>query len=109
MKYMLMMNVPCKAPYSISTWPKKDVDAHLEFLRQFNRKLSESGEFVGVEGLTQPDRAKLIRAGKLGLPGDDHPRICRDSEPALPVLSGFRRQAEGTTMPAPRPTERGLR
>jgi hypothetical protein len=52
MKYMLMMNVPGKAPYSMSTWPKKDVEAHLEFLRQFNRKLSESGEFVSVEGLT---------------------------------------------------------
>ena len=63
MKYMLMMNVVGKAPYSISTWAKKDVDAHLAFLRQFNRKLSESGEFVAVEGLTHPDRAKLIQAG----------------------------------------------
>lgn len=34
MKYMLMMNVPGKVPYQISTWPKKDVEAHLEFLRQ---------------------------------------------------------------------------
>jgi len=63
MKYMLMMNVVGKAPYSISTWAKKDVDAHLAFLRQFNRTLSESGEFVAVEGLTHPDRAKLIQAG----------------------------------------------
>ena len=71
MKYMLMMNVPGKAPYSISTWPKEDVKAHLAFLRQFNRKLSESGEFVGVEGLTHPDRAKLILAGKDGAPITD--------------------------------------
>ena len=71
MKYMLMMNVPGKAPYSISTWPKEDVKAHLEFLRQFNRKLSASGEFVGVEGLTQPDRARLIRADKDGAPITD--------------------------------------
>ena len=49
MKYMLMMNVPGKAPYPIATWPRKDAEAHLAFLRQFNRKLSESGEFVGVE------------------------------------------------------------
>ena len=32
MKYMLMMNVAGKAPYSISTWARKDVDAHLAFL-----------------------------------------------------------------------------
>jgi hypothetical protein len=71
MKYMLMMNVPGKAPYQIYTWPKKDVEAHLEFLREFNRKLSASGEFVGVQGLTGPDRAKLIRAGKDGAPITD--------------------------------------
>ena len=71
MKYMLMMNVPGKAPYSISTWPKEDVKAHLAFLRKFNRKLSESGEFVGVEGLTHPDRARLILAGKDGAPITD--------------------------------------
>ena len=68
MKYMLMMNVPGKAPYPISTWPRKDAEAHLAFLRQFNRKLSASGEFVGVEGLTHPDRAQLIVAGKDRIP-----------------------------------------
>ena len=26
MKYMLMMNVPGKAPYPISTWPRKDAE-----------------------------------------------------------------------------------
>ena len=71
MKYILMMNVPGKAPYSISTWPRKDVEAHLEFLRQFNRKLSASGEFVDAVGLNHPDRAKLIRAGKDGAPITD--------------------------------------
>ena len=71
MKYMLMMNVPGKVRYQISTWPKKDVEAHLEFLRQFNRKLSASGEFVGVEGLTGPDQAKLIRADTDGTPITD--------------------------------------
>jgi hypothetical protein len=71
MKYVLMMNVPGKEPYQISTWPKKDVEAHTEFLRQFNRKLSASGEFVGVQGLTHPDQAKLIRAGKGGAPITD--------------------------------------
>jgi hypothetical protein len=71
MKYMLMMNVPGKAPYPISTWPTEDAGAHLEFLRQFNRKLSESGEFVGVAGLAHPDRARLVRAGKDRAPMTD--------------------------------------
>ena len=56
MKYVLMMNVPGKAPYQTSTWPKQDVEAHIEFLRQFNRKLSASGEFVDALGLNHPDR-----------------------------------------------------
>jgi len=76
MKYMLMMNVPGKAPCPISTWPKKDVEAHLEFLRQFNRKLSESGEFVGVEGLTHPDRAKLVDSR--GVPASNRPQTQRE-------------------------------
>jgi hypothetical protein len=71
MKYMLLMNVVGRAPYSISTWPKQDVEAHLAFLRQFNRTLRETGEFVGVEGLTHPERAKLIRAGKDSVPITD--------------------------------------
>jgi hypothetical protein len=71
MKYMLMMNVAGRAPYSISTWPKQDVEAHLAFLRQLNRTLSETGELVGVEGLTHPNRAKLVRASKDGAPITD--------------------------------------
>jgi hypothetical protein len=70
-KYILMMNVPGRVPYHISTWPGKDVEAHLAFLRRFNRTLRESGEFVGVEGLTHPDRATLIRADKDGAPITD--------------------------------------
>lgn len=72
MKYLLMMHTPGRGPYPpMSTWPKKDMDAHLEFLRQFNRKLSAAGELVGIEALTEPDQAKLIRAGKDGAPMTD--------------------------------------
>ena len=53
MKYLLMMHTPGRGPYPpMVTWPKKDMDAHLEFLRQFNRKLSAAGELVGIEALT---------------------------------------------------------
>src|SRR5262245_37662679 len=67
-----MMHVPGGGPYPpMSTWPRKDVDAHLEFLREFNRKLSTAGELVGIEALTAPAQAKLIRAGKDGAPITD--------------------------------------
>jgi hypothetical protein len=72
-KYLLMMHVPGRGPYQMSTWARKDLDAHLEFLRQFNRQLSAAGELVGIEALTAPDRAKLIRAGKDGAPVTDGP------------------------------------
>jgi hypothetical protein len=36
-----------------------------------NKTLSESGEFVAADGLTLPDQAKLVRAGKDGMPITD--------------------------------------
>ena len=72
MKYLLMMHTPGRGPYPpMVTCPQKDMDAHLEFLRQFNRKLSAAGELVGIEALTAPAQAKLVRAGKDGTPVTD--------------------------------------
>lgn len=61
MKYMLMMNAP-GGPYQIFSWPKQDFQAHVDFMKAFNKRLMAAGEFVGVEGLTGPDHAKLVRA-----------------------------------------------
>jgi hypothetical protein len=72
MKYLLMMHTPGRGPYPpMVTWAKKDMDAHLEFLGQFNRRLSAAGELVGIHALTAPAQAKLIRAGKDGAPITD--------------------------------------
>jgi len=71
MKYMLMMNVPGNGPYQIGSWPKKDIQAHIGFMKALNRKLRDLGEFVGAEGLSGPDQAKLVRAGKDGTPVTD--------------------------------------
>ena len=71
MKYMLMMNAPGSGPYAISGWPKTDIQAHIEFMKQLARDLSTSGELVGAEGLAGPDQAKLVRAGKDGRPMTD--------------------------------------
>jgi hypothetical protein len=71
MKYMLMMNTPHGGPYQIASWPQKDIQAHIAFMKDFSRKLGESGELVGAEGLAGPDQARLVRAGKDGKPITD--------------------------------------
>ncbi|QSQ26033.1 hypothetical protein JY651_14380 [Pyxidicoccus parkwayensis] len=71
MKYMLMMNHPGQGQYQISSWPQKDIKAHIQFMISFAKKLSASGELVAGEGLAGPDQAKLIRAGNDGKPITD--------------------------------------
>ena len=71
MKYMLMMNAPGKGPYQIASWARTDIQAHINFMRQFGRKLADAGELVAAEGLAGPDQAKLIRAGAGGAPITD--------------------------------------
>lgn len=70
MKYMLMMNTPSGA-YQISSWPQKDVHAHIAFMVGFAKKLGERGELVAAEGLSGPEQAKRVRAGKDGRPITD--------------------------------------
>ncbi|HXM96343.1 MAG TPA: YciI family protein [Candidatus Dormibacteraeota bacterium] len=70
MKYILMMNT-MKAGEGIPGWPKKDLQAHIGFMRSFGKELRESGELVSAEGLSFPDQAKLVRAGKDGTPITD--------------------------------------
>jgi len=71
MKYILMMNTPRGGEYQIMQWPKKDIEAHIGFMKRFAEKLRASGELVGAEGLASPAQAKLIRAGKDGAPITD--------------------------------------
>lgn len=71
MKYILMMNCPKTGYETFFAWPKKDIEAHIAFMRDFNKTLRESGEFVSVEGLTDAKQAKLVRAGKDGAPVTD--------------------------------------
>ncbi|MEZ5285201.1 MAG: YciI family protein [Vicinamibacterales bacterium] len=71
MKYMLMMHVPGQGPYAIMSWPKEDIQAHIAFMIDLNRRLSASGELVGAEGLAFPDQARIVRAGDGGEPVTD--------------------------------------
>ena len=67
MKYILMMNT-MRVGHRVPDWPKKDLQAHIAFMRSFDKELRASGELVSSEGLSFPDQAKLVRAGKNGTP-----------------------------------------
>src|ERR1700681_4479051 len=70
MKYILMMNT-MKAGHDVLDWPRKDLQAHIGFMMSVNRELHGRGELVSAEGLSFPDQAKLVRAGKDGQPVTD--------------------------------------
>ena len=70
MKYMLMMNTT-KAGQGVPAWTKKDLQGHIAFMRALNKELHNAGELVFAEGLSFPDQARLVRAGKDGTPVTD--------------------------------------
>ena len=70
MKYILMMNT-MRAEQGVPNWPRGDLRAHIAFMKKLNQDLHESGELVSAEGLSFPDRAKLVRAGQNGTPITD--------------------------------------
>jgi hypothetical protein len=66
---MLMMHVPrATGDYQISSWAPEDFKAHIAFMQDLNRELTNAGELVGAEGLAAPGQAKVVRAGKDGRP-----------------------------------------
>jgi hypothetical protein len=71
MKYILMMNAPRAGFDTYRAWSEKDVQTHFAALRAIVQDLTESGEFVGTEGLAWPEQAKVVRAGKDGAPITD--------------------------------------
>ena len=72
MKFMLLMNTPRgTGDYQISDWSPEDFNAHIAFMHRFNTELIDAGEWVDGQGLTPPGQAKLVRAGKNGIPVTD--------------------------------------
>lgn len=69
MRFMLMMNVPRgSGEYQIGSWSPEDIQAHIGHMRRLNKELTEAGELLGAEGLAAPGEAKIVRAGKNGVP-----------------------------------------
>lgn len=67
MKFMMMMHAPRgDGEYAISNWKPEEFRAHINFMKEFNRGLMATGEFVAAEGLAPPGPAKLVRGGPAG-------------------------------------------
>jgi hypothetical protein len=69
MKFMLMMNAPRgTGDWAVGNWTPEDLKRHINFMNRFGQELKESGELVGAEGLAEPGQARVVRAGKGGVP-----------------------------------------
>jgi hypothetical protein len=70
MRYILMMHAPRGNgdDYQVSQWSPEDLKAHIAFMHQLNRDLTESGELVSGEGLAPPAQARIVRARRDGAP-----------------------------------------
>ena len=70
MKFMLLQDyAPTEvAQEFIGAWAPEDAAAHIEFQRQMNARLRESGELVEANALTSPEQAKFVVHDGQGAP-----------------------------------------
>jgi hypothetical protein len=71
MKYILLMAGTKAGVETYHSWSKQDIEVHMSALQRINKELTESGEFVATQGLTEPREAKVVRGEKNGLPVTD--------------------------------------
>ncbi len=71
MKYMLMMMGTKAGVDTYRTWSEKDVQTHFAYLKDLNSELVEAGELVANDGLSAPEQARVVRAGRNGAPITD--------------------------------------
>jgi hypothetical protein len=71
MKYILPMTGTKAGVDTYRAWSPSDIQAHFAYLGELNQDLTESGEFVATQPLAGPDLAKVVRAGKNGIPVTD--------------------------------------
>jgi hypothetical protein len=69
MKFMMMMHAPRgTGDYAVVNWAPQDFKAHIDFMKNFAKKLQAAGEWVDGQGLASPGQARIVRAGKSGVP-----------------------------------------
>ncbi len=71
MKYILLMSGTKAGVEGYHAWSQKDIDAHMAILRDINKELAGTGEFVATQGLAEPRDAKVVRGEKNGMPVTD--------------------------------------
>lgn len=71
MKYILLMSGTKAGVDTYVAWSKKDIDTHMAVLKSINKELTESGEFLGTEGLAGPAQAMVVRGQRAGMPITD--------------------------------------
>jgi hypothetical protein len=70
-KYILMTGGTKAEWDKFAAWARKDIQAYSAYVNAINKELGETGALVAAEGLAGPDRAKVVRAGKDGVPITD--------------------------------------
>jgi hypothetical protein len=68
MKYMLLMHYVDLGVPEISNWSPEEIKAHIAFMHDLDKQLTDSGELVDSQGLAGPDQVKVVRASKDGTP-----------------------------------------
>jgi hypothetical protein len=70
MRFMLLQNYATTevAREWIGAWAPEDAQAHIEFQRRMNERLTESGELVEAQALTEPQLAKFVVHDGVGAP-----------------------------------------
>jgi len=69
MRYILMMHAPrATGDWQTFQWSPDDFKAHIGFMHDLNEALTSSGELAGAEGLAPPAEARIVRAGRDGMP-----------------------------------------
>lgn len=72
MKFLLMMNAAFgTGDWDIFQWKPEEIKNHVAYWNSLNAELRAAGELVSVQALTSPREARLVRAGKDGLPATD--------------------------------------
>jgi hypothetical protein len=71
MKYILLMSSTRAGVSGYHTWAQSDRATHMQTLQAIVKELTETGEFIATQPLTDPKEAKVVRGEKNGLPVTD--------------------------------------
>lgn len=62
MKYMLLVNTTLKTWEDMATWTPDELKSVVGYMDELMKELTDSGEFVGGQGLGGPARLKTVQA-----------------------------------------------